>query len=71
VEVALAFRKAGCNPAERFELAEAALDPVALLVPRLLVAARRFPVGFGREDRDGSGRFDGLHQGLGIVAFIG
>jgi hypothetical protein len=71
VKVVLIFLEARRNPAEMLAFREATLNPVALFIERFVIGPWCFAVGFGWDHRDGSGRFDILHNGVGIITFVG
>ena len=71
MKIDLILLEASRKPAEVLELGEAAFDPVALFVKGFVVLSFRFTIGSGRDYRLGSTRFDVLHDGIGIIAFIG
>jgi hypothetical protein len=71
LEVDFVFLEAGCQAAKVFEFGKTPLNPVALFVQRLVVEPWRFTVRLGRDDGRGSARFDVLHNGIRIIAFVG
>jgi hypothetical protein len=70
-EVLGKFVVSGGDAAEVFELAEEALDLVALAVERLAEARFPFAIGFGRDVGHCALRLDQIADVAGVIGFVG
>ena len=65
------FVVSGGDPAEVLELAEEALDQVALAIEDLAEAGFPFPIGFGGDVRHRALRLDQFADPVGVISFVG
>ena len=71
LEVGFEFFVPRGEAAEVFESREAAFDAVSLFIEVFIVLALLLAIGFRRDDRDGTHRFDMLDDRIGVVALVG
>ena len=71
LEVGFEFFIASGAATEVFESREGAFDAVSLFVEVFIVLSLLFAIGFRRDDRDGSSRFNMRDDRIGVVTLVG